>query len=130
MAETIPVRDDIFAEGSDGVALVANRCRSCGQTFFPKVHICLSCFHEGMEEILLGRRGKLYSHTTAYMPSTHFQPPYAIGYVDMPEGVRIFAPLQMVDAKPFRIGMEMEVAIRALWQQGEKEVVGYCLRPV
>jgi uncharacterized OB-fold protein len=130
MTERIFVRDDIFAGAPDDVVLVANKCISCGQTFFPKVDQCLSCFHEAMEEVPLGRRGKLYSYTIAFMPSTHFHPPYAIGYVDMPEGVRIFAPLQMVDGKPFATGMEMEVVIGTLWQQGEKEVVGYRFQPV
>jgi uncharacterized OB-fold protein len=83
-----------------------------------------------MEEVKLGRRGKLYSYTIGHMPSLYFQPPYAIGYIDMPEGIKIFAPLKMMEEKPLRVGMEMEVVIEKLWQEGDKEVIGYRFRPV
>lgn len=130
MARRIPVKEGAFTEEAEGGVLLANRCKSCGRVFFPKVVFCLSCFHENLEEMRLSRRGKLYSYTIGHMPSTHFMPPYAIGYVDMPEGVRIFAPLKMVADKPFKIGMEMEVVIEKLWQEGDDEVVGYKFKPV
>lgn len=128
MAERIPIREGAFTEDSGGV-LLANKCKSCGEIFFPKARLCLNCIKEDMEEIVLGRRGKLYSYTIAHMPSTHFEPPYAIGYIDMPEGVRIFSPLKMVNDKPFKVGMEMEVVIERLWQEGDKEVMGYKFIP-
>ncbi len=40
------------------------------------------------------------------MPAGHFKPPYAVGYIKMPEGIRIFAPLKMVEEKPFKVGHE------------------------
>jgi len=64
------------------------------------------------------------------MASTHFPPPYAIGLVDMPEGVRVFAPLKITEDQPIRIGMEMEVMIEELWQEDDKKVVGYKFKPV
>jgi len=79
---------------------------------------------------MLSRRGRLYSYTIAHMPSTHFQPPYAIGFVDLPEGVRVFAPLKMTEAKPFKVGMDMEVVIEKLWQEDDKQVIGYKFKPV
>ena len=130
MAEKVPVREGTFIETSNGGALLANKCKSCGQIFFPKAQFCLSCFQEDVEEIILNRRGKLYSYVIAHMPSTHFEPPYAAGYVDLPEGVRIFAPLKMVEGRPFKVGMEMEVVIEKLWQEGDKEVIGYRFRAV
>jgi uncharacterized OB-fold protein len=83
-----------------------------------------------MEEVLLSRRGKLYSYTIGRLPASHFQPPYAVGLIDMPEGVRIFAPLKEVEDKPFRIGMEMEVVIEELWQEDDTQIVGYKFKPV
>ena len=130
MTERIPVKEGIFTESPDGAILLANRCKSCKQIFFPKVVSCLSCFNEDMEELKLSRKGKLNSYTIGYMPSSHFQPPYAIGYVDMPEGVLIFTPLRIVENKPFNIGMEMEVTIETLWQEGDNEVIGYKFKPV
>jgi uncharacterized OB-fold protein len=126
----VPIREGIFAEGPDGGRLVANKCKSCGQVFFPRVDYCFSCLGKDMEDIILARRGKLYSYTIGYMPSMHFEPPYAIGYVDMPESVRIFAPLKMVEGKPFKVGMEMEVVVEELWREGERQIIGYRFRPL
>jgi len=130
MTDKVPIREGIFTEGPDGGALLANKCKSCGQIFFPKVQLCLTCSEEDMEEIVLSRRGKLYSYTTAHMPSTHFEPPYAIGYVDLPEGPRVFSPLKIVKDTPFQVGIEMEVVLEPLWQEEDKEVVGYKFKPV
>lgn len=130
MANMIPIREGAFVEGPEGGILLANKCKSCGQVFFPKAVFCLTCFNEDVEELKLSRKGKLYSYTIGRMASSHFQPPYAIGYVDMPEGVRIFAPLKMTADKPFAIGMDVEVLIEKLWQEDDNEIIGYKFKPV
>ena len=122
MAERVPLVEDAFTETAEGGRLLGTKCRKCGQVFFPKVRACLSCFNEDMEDIVLSRRGKLYSYTIGRMPSLHFLPPYAVGFIDMPEGVRIFAPLKLEESEypQLRIGMEMEVVIEKLWEEVEK----------
>lgn len=131
MAEGIPAKEGTFLDNpEEGAILLANKCKSCGQIFFPKAVFCLTCYNEDMEELKLSRRGKLYSYTIGRMPSIHFEPPYAIGYVDLPEGVRIFTPLKMIGDKPFSIDMEMEVVIEKLWQEGDTEVIGYKFKPI
>jgi len=59
------------------------------------------------------------------MPASGFQPPYAVGFVDLPEGVRVFTPLEMEEGKAFKEGMEMEVRVGTLWEEGDKEVMGF-----
>ena len=130
MANVVPIREGAFVQGAEGGTLLANKCKSCGQVFFPKAVFCLTCLNEDMQELKLSRNGKLYSYTIGHMPSMHFVPPYAIGYVDMPEGVKIFAPLKMMEDKPFKIGMDMEVVIEQLWQEGDNEVIGYKFKPL
>jgi len=130
MSEKIPVREGAFAEGPDGGTLLANKCKSCGQIFFPKVASCLSCFSDELEDIALSRQGELYSYSVAHMPAGHFKPPYAVGYIKMPEGIRIFAPLKMVEEKPFKVGMKMSLVIGELWKEEDKEVIGYKFRPI
>jgi uncharacterized OB-fold protein len=130
MANRVPIREGAFMESPAGGILLANKCKSCGQVFFPKTVFCLTCFSEDTEELKLSRKGKLYSYTIGHMPSMHFEPPYAIGYVVLPEGVRIFAPLEIVEGKPFEIDMEMEVVIEKLWQEDDNEIIGYKFKPV
>ncbi len=130
MAERVPIREGTFREEAEGGVLLANNCASCGQIFFPKAKLCLACLHEELEEAPLSREGKLYSYTIAHMPSSFFAPPHAMGYVDFPEGLRVFAPLKMIDGKPFEVGMDMEVVIEKLWEFEGKELIGYVFKPV
>jgi len=130
MPNRVPVKEGTFLETPEGGVLLANKCKSCGQVFFPKAVFCLTCLNEGMEEIQLSHRGTLYTYTIVRMPSMHFGPPYAIGYVTMPEGIKVFAPLIMSDDKPFKIGMDMELVIDKLWQENENEIIGYRFKPL
>jgi len=43
MADVVPVREGIFAEDAEGAKLLGNKCKSCGQLFFPKAKFCLTC---------------------------------------------------------------------------------------
>lgn len=130
MVNVVPVREGIFTDDTKDAKLIGNKCSSCGQLFFPKVRFCFVCFNKSMEEIELSPRGKLYSYTISRMPASHFQPPHAVGLVDMPEGIRIFAPLKIIESKPFKVGMEMELLVEELWQEDDKQVIGYKFKPV
>jgi uncharacterized OB-fold protein len=129
MNETIPVREDLF-DDTDGGRLHANRCKACGRVYFPKAPFCFDCLARELDEVILSRRGKLYSYAIGRMASTHLQPPYVVGLVDLPEGVRVFAPLELKEDRTYRIGMDMEVYIDDLWQEDERRVIGYKFRPV
>jgi len=130
MVQTVPIREGIFVADADGAKLLGNRCKSCAQIFFPKAIVCFNCFGKEMDEVVLGPRGKLFTYTIGHMPSTHFDPPYAVGYIDMPEGVLVFAPLKAMEGRPFRVGMEMEVTIDKLWDENDRQVIGYMFKPV
>ena len=130
MVEKIPIREGAFREDDAGAVLLANKCKDCGQIFFPKTLFCLSCTHKELEDIELSRKGILYSYSIGHMPSSHFSPPYAIGYIDLPENHRVYAPLVIVENQPFEVGMEMIVTIDKLWEEDGKEVIGYKYRPV
>ncbi len=129
MAEVVPVREGLF-ENAEGGRILGNRCKSCGKIYFPKAQFCFNCFDKDMVEVGLSRRGKLYAYTIGRMASTHFQPPYAVGLVDLPEGVRVFAPLKMTEDETYRIGMEMEVVIEELWREDDRQIIGYKFKPV
>lgn len=130
MAEKVPLKEGLFKESQDGGTLLGNRCTSCGKIFFPKAQICFECGHEELAEVQLSRRGILYSYTIGHMPSRHFMPPYAVGYVDLPEEVRVFAPLVTTEQIPLTVGMEMDLVIDKLWEEGDKEIIGYRFKPV
>ncbi len=129
MTNAVPVREDLF-DGGEGGRLHANKCKACGRIYFPKAPFCFDCLEEEMEAVILSRRGKLYSFAYGRMPSTHLKPPYVVGLVDLPEEVRVFAPLMYTADESYKIGMEMEVYIDGLWEEDGKQITGYKFKPV
>jgi uncharacterized OB-fold protein len=130
MAEGVPFWEGTFEKDSRGGRLLGNRCNTCGKIYFPKAQFCFDCFNKEMKEIPLSPLGKLYSYTIGRMASTHFLPPYAVGLIDLPEGVRVFAPLKMKENTPFKVGMDVEVVIEELWREEDKKVIGYKFKPL
>jgi uncharacterized OB-fold protein len=125
----VPFREGLFAEDPRLAYLIGNRCRECGQTFFPSKPFCFSCFCKAMETVHIGARGTLYSFTTCHLPSGRFKPPYTVGWIDLPEGIRIFAPVKLRKDQALKIGMPMDLVIDRLWRDGNIAILGYKYRP-
>ena len=74
------------------------KCKGCGKIWFPKFTPCPNpdCWSEDMEIIPLSRKGKVYSATDVYIgqPSMREYMPLIMGYVDLPEDIRIFTQLE------------------------------------
>jgi uncharacterized protein len=130
MEKTVPIKEGIFVQSSGGVTLLGNRCASCGKVLFPKAKPCPNCMHDELGDLALSRRGRLCSYTIVHMTTLHFKPPYAVGWVELPEGVRVFAPVEMVEGKPLKVGMDMEVGVGPLWRESDSAVIGYRFTPV
>lgn len=130
MAEVVPFWEGVFVQDDDGGRLIGNKCASCGRIYFPKADFCFDCLAQHLEEVTLSRVGKLYSFTICRMPSEQFEPPYSVGLIDLPEGIRVFAPLKFVENESYQIGMDMEIYIDELWKEGDRQVIGYKFRPV
>jgi uncharacterized OB-fold protein len=101
-----------FIEGGEESALAGTFCRECSKTFFPLKSFCPACLQsDSVETCPLSRQGTLHSYTIAYAGPAGFQPPYPLGYVDLPEGVRIFSMLEDCGrlGEQLRIGQTMEI---------------------
>jgi len=128
--KNIPFKEGLFIRESNQVFLIGNRCEACGQIFYPPRPFCFNCFSEKMKTLKLGSKGKLYSFSTAYMPSLHFESPYTVGWIDIAEGIRVFAPIDTNAGQKLEINMEMRLVIDKFWEEDGKSVVGYRFRPV
>jgi uncharacterized OB-fold protein len=73
--------------------LRAGKCGACGKLFFPAFDICPNCLGTEMEDVALSRDGTLYSFSVVRTASHGFDAPYAVGYVDLAEGPRVFGHL-------------------------------------
>jgi uncharacterized OB-fold protein len=98
--------------------LLGNRCQQCGTIVFPKMPVCPSCHRNGaMEEVEIGRTGKLYSHTIAYFAPKGFIAPSFQAFIDLPEGPRVFSLIGSkypVERGVLEDGMEMRLIVEPL----------------
>ena len=129
MKTRVPFREGLFEETPGKGSLIGARCRKCGQIIFPRRETCLNCLGQDLEPVHLSRKGKLYSYTIVHMPSEHFKPPYAIGWIELPEGIRIFSQIRDWQEHHLKTGMDMELHFEKLWDEEDKEVIGYVFRP-
>jgi uncharacterized OB-fold protein len=70
-----------------------------------------------METTPIGREGTLYTYTIIHQPPPGFEAPFAVGYLDLPEGVRVFAHLERTP-ETLRVGTNLFLAIEPL-KKGE-----------
>ena len=82
-----PIQDGLFTWPSDRPQLIASRCTNCGELTFPTQASCPACTSRNSEEVLLSRRGTLWTWTVQHFPSP--SPPY-VGDTD-PETFEPFA---------------------------------------
>jgi uncharacterized OB-fold protein len=126
------VREGLFDWPSAKPALIGHRCRQCGQFFFPQRSICPDCFEDGtLEQVRLSRRGRLYTFCIVERGPIGFEAPYGVGYVDLPEGLRIYSLLTEKRFECLKIGMEMELVVGPIRKDSQgNEVIGYQFRPL
>ena len=110
--------------------LLASKCKSCGSLYFPQRDHCLTCYSDKLETLKLSSTGVLYTYTVVYMPAEHYSPPYAIGWVEFPEGVRVFGQIRRYDRAKLRVGMTMKAVADVLWTEGDKEIVAFVFEPL
>lgn len=112
--------------------LAGVKCRRCGELFFPKRTRCTNCFAEEMEEVVLSKKGKIYTYTIVHnaTPGYNGPVPYAVGAVELPEGIVILSPLTQCNLDKLKIGMDVELVLEKLYEdENRNEVMSYKFRP-
>ena len=128
----LPIDKNAIGLSQDGSSphLIGGKCLRCGGYFFPKREICPSCFDKGeMREVALGGQGKLSTFTVVRRGLGSKKLPYALGYIDTPEKIIIFAPLTECDPERISIGMNMEVVFDEEEAEEGRTWITYKFRP-
>jgi uncharacterized OB-fold protein len=114
-----PAWEGLWDEDGDGAYLIGGRCGACGCLALGLRPICPRCHREGtLAAEPVGRRGRLYSATVIHQAPPGFDAPYRVGYVDIGEGVRVFAHIEDGPAAP---GPGSEVALRIVAVKRDSE---------
>ena len=103
-------------QGSAIVALRGSQCAECGTTTYPQADTCPRC-GAGAEPVGLSGEGALWTWTVQryapksppYVPPPGGFVPFAIGYVELPEGLRVAAVLDVEDLEQLAIGATVRI---------------------
>ncbi|MEJ2049805.1 MAG: Zn-ribbon domain-containing OB-fold protein [Calditrichota bacterium] len=107
--------------------LEAGKCEKCGKIYFPKRLICGECGNSKFKTILLDRQGKLISYTIIHVAPSKFsgQTPYAVGIVELKDGVRLLAQIADCDLKHIKTGMSLRIEFRRISEEGKAGIINY-----
>lgn len=138
-AKKIPVKEGLWTVPSsldEKPQLIGSRCHRCGEVFFPKKAngICTHCQSKNLEEIKLSRIGKIYSFTVVMQePPEYYKGPvpYAEGFVELPEGVRVETLFTGCHFDDLKVGIDVEMVIERLHEdEGGNQILAFKFRPV
>jgi uncharacterized protein len=126
------IRDDFFSEPRDDIAaihLMGSACGDCAEVSLGRPPACPNCQSEALSPLPLGRTGTLYSYTVVrnqppgdYKGATNPFVPYAVGLVELPEGLRILCRIDAaLDA--LTIGAPLTLSIHPYYQNADGETV-------
>lgn len=115
--------------------LVAKRCTSCNNIYFPPRNFCPTCRRLGeLEDYQLKGLGEVVTYTVIRTPPEGFEmsAPYIIALVKLEEGPILTTQLVDADVNDVYIGMPVEKVFRRIWEDGEAGLIyyGYKFRPV
>ena len=135
MSQSPPRRfidDSWFRTIGDEVRLLGTKCLTCGKVSFPRKPVCPACFAGRIETIPLSRKGTLHTFARSVMGPAGMDKPFVMGFIDLPEGVKLYSLI--IDADPWdkvlKIGMEMEMTIgKVTVDASGQEVLSYRFRP-
>jgi uncharacterized protein len=113
----VPDRDTApFWEGARQGELRIQLCGSCGRhVFYPRA-VCPHCLSDALEWVRASGRGTVYSFTVVHRTSEEFRAevPFPVGLVDLDEGVRMMARLDVADPV---VGMPVEVVFERVSEE-------------
>jgi len=140
VARRRPIAEGLFTWTEEPNRLLGSRCHACGTVVFPTQDGCPRCGEQGMSAIELATSGTLWTWTSQdFLPKAPYAGPeteadfegYLVGYVELPEGVRVVTRLVDVDPADVQIGMALELCLVPFTIDPDgTEVVAYAFRPV
>ena len=137
--QQVPIQDGLFIWPSPAPQLIGGRCTVCGQFHFPVQANCPHCAALSVDATPLSRRGTLWTWTVQtfappvppYRGPVDDFVPFGVGYIELPEGLRVQGRLTVNDPAQLAIGMAMELTLAPFGIDDEgREVLVYAYAPV
>ena len=98
-----------LAEGK----ILATKCKSCGEIYFPPQVDCPKCRKSDVEWIELSKEGTLVTYTQINVKPYSFShhDDYIVGIGKLPEGVNVTAWVRESDPKKLKVGMKIRLEV-------------------
>lgn len=132
--KTTPVGEALAAWSVDKMGkpyLIGRKCQGCEKFHFPPVDNCSECLSDRLKSVQFGRKGRLYTYSIIEVSSLGFEAPYAIGYIDLDQGIRLYSMITEWKAEELKNGRSMELVITKIRKDAEgNDVKGYAYRPI
>ena len=113
--------------------LMAGKCLKCGKIHLPPRPLCDQCFSQEFEWIEVSGKGRLLTYTVIHIAPPQFQAmaPYAVGIVQLENGLKIPGMIQGVPQEQLKIGMALTIDFGTcnaaqVWPQWQR----YCFKPL
>jgi uncharacterized OB-fold protein len=99
-----------FWEGVQRHQLLIQRCTDCGTLRHPWLPGCNACGGPDWDTVEASGEGTVYSYVVMHHPPfPAFDPPYAVGLIELAEGVRIVSNVVGVPYDKVRIGLPVRL---------------------
>lgn len=102
-----------FWEGVARHQLLIQRCGGCQSLRFPWLPGCNACGSLAWDTVEASGEGTVYSYVVMHHPPfPAFDPPYAVGLIELAEGVRMVSNVVGVPSDKVRIGQSVRLEFR------------------
>ena len=112
--------------------LMAGKCLNCGKIHLPPRPLCDNCLAQKFEWVTISGKGKLLTYTVIHVAPPQFQAltPYAVGIIQLENGLKIPGMIQGSTQQQLKIGMDLTLDFGSCsntqqWPQWSR----YCFKP-
>jgi len=92
--------------------LMAGKCVTCGKIHLPPRPVCNNCYSKTFTWIPVSGKGKLLTYTIIHVAPQQFQTaaPYAVGIVELENGLKIPGMIHDMAQEQLKINMELTLS--------------------
>ncbi len=105
----------------------AGKCTKCAKILFPARLVCPFCGNKEFDKINLSGKGKLLTYTIIRTAPEGFEDftPYAIGIVELKEGVKVMGQITDCNPETLKTGDQLVAKFRRMNEEGKTGMIMY-----